>query len=181
MVDQLAPTGVEHVADIGAGMGAGVAVAARRAAHVWAIEPTPYMQRLLRLRTRALRLPVTVVDGAAEATGLNDVSIDAVMAVNTMHHWVDTSTAAAELARIVRPGGRLLLADEDFDDPGHPEHHKWGSMNNTNGEEHHHHFDMVGAEQMGELFAANGFTVTIAGKVDLVGRPTLMVAADKPV
>lgn len=182
LVDLIDPTPSEHIADIGAGVGAGVAVAARRAAHVWAVEPTPYMQRILRLRIRLLRLSATVVDGAAEATGLADGSVDAVMAVNTMHHWVSVEVAAGELARIMRPGARLVLADEDFDDPAHPDHEKWGSANHGDGiDDHgsHHHFDMVDAERMGELLTTSGLEVTTAGKVNLAGRPTIMVRATK--
>ncbi len=38
-----------------------------------------------------------VVDDSTEATGLPEKSMHAIMAVNTMHHWVDLDAACTEL------------------------------------------------------------------------------------
>ena len=65
-----------------------------------AVEPTPYMRRVLSVRRlgQRARSRIEVVDGAAEATGLADASVDAAWAVNSMHHWTDADAAVRELA-----------------------------------------------------------------------------------
>jgi SAM-dependent methyltransferase len=131
----------EHVVDIGAGMGAGTAVAANTGANVIAVEPTPFLRRVLSIRRLLLRgrSRVIVVDGAAEHLPLPDESIDAAWSVNAMHHWVDPAQAAQELARVVKPGGRVVLVDEDFLDPTHPEHEQFKDQHGGHGHGHSRH------------------------------------------
>lgn len=72
--------------------------------HVTAVEPSPGMRAAL-----AAALPgVTVLPGTAEGTGLPMASADAV-AVGQAWHWFDPPRAAAEMARVLRPGGVLAL------------------------------------------------------------------------
>ena len=42
---------------------------------------------------------------------LPDGSFDLVISSMSMHHWADVGAAAAELARVLRPGGRLCVYD----------------------------------------------------------------------
>jgi SAM-dependent methyltransferase len=178
VVARLAPAPGERVVDIGAGAGAGTVVAARRGAHVVAVEPTGYMRRVLGLRRLAqrARARIDVVDGAAESTGLDAGSVDAVWAVNSMHHWTDPDAAIRELARILRPGGRLVLADEDFDDPTHPDHEAFSERH----ADHSHHFEMVDPQSIAADLRAVGLDVTSAGKEPVAGAPTLLIEATVP-
>jgi ubiquinone/menaquinone biosynthesis C-methylase UbiE len=41
-------------------------------------------------------------------------SINIIVSTLSMHHWPDPATAAAELARVLRPGGRVLIYDFRF-------------------------------------------------------------------
>ena len=69
VVDLIDPEPGERLVDIGAGLGAGAVRAAAAGARVIAVEPTPFMRRVLVIR-RALsrhRADLEVVDGAAEA------------------------------------------------------------------------------------------------------------------
>ncbi len=68
---------------------------------VVAVEPDPDM---------ASRLPkgVEARTATAEATGLAAASVDAVV-VGDAWHWFDAEAAAAEVRRVLRPGGRLAL------------------------------------------------------------------------
>lgn len=170
----------EVVVDVGAGVGAGSVVAAKAAAKVVAVEPTPYMRRILRLRRRFVRAApgITVVDGAAEATGLEAESADAVFAVNTMHHWVDLDAGVRELYRILAPGGRAVLADEDFDDPTHPDYERFKDRHGDDGDSHG--FEMVDVQGIAETLDAAGLHVQQAEVVDLADRPVILIRAIKP-
>lgn len=165
----------ERGVDIGAGMGAAAISAASAGTHVIAVEPTPFMRRVLMVR-RALsrrRTNIEVADGAAERIPADDHSVDAIWAVNTMHHWVDVERGVAEIARVLRPKGRILLVDEDFTDPSHPDHARFGSDH----DDEHHGFTMVGAETMGDLLRAAGLTDVDTSNRHIAGRPVISVAA----
>ena len=112
----------ETVLDIGAGMGPATVVAARKGATVIAVDPSPMMRKMLsfrRLGQRA-RSRITVADGVAESLPAADSTIYAAWTVNAIHHWVDLEAAFDELARVLAPGGRIILLDEDFTHPDHP-------------------------------------------------------------
>ena len=173
VVDALSLRAGEHVVDIGAGVGAGASRAATHAGQVFAVEPTPYMRRILSLRSRTSRKPFAVVDGSAEATGLPDDSVHAVMAVNTMHHWTNIDDACSELARILRPGGRMLLVDENFEDPTHPDHERWTAMHEESG--HAHHFHMVDTGAIAAKLEEAGVPVTFHGERHIAGRPAWVI------
>jgi SAM-dependent methyltransferase len=168
----------ERVVDIGAGMGAGVVVAARRKATVVAVEPTTFLRRVLRVRRllQRNRTRIEVVDGTAESLPVADGTIDAIWAVNTMHHWVDVGRGVAEIGRVLRPGGRVVLVDEDFEDPSHPDHERFGS---DHGPEHHG-FTMVDAASMGAALSAVGLDEVDAAKRTVGSRPAIVIAARRP-
>ncbi len=195
VIDLVAPAEGERVVDIGAGMGPGTVLAASAGASVVAVEPTPFMRSIL--KTRGLfsrsRDRITVVDGGAEKIPTPDDSVDAVWAVNTMHHWVDPERAAAEIARVLRPGGRVVLVDENFADPTHPEYERFGSKHHAGGDDaddgdghhdhdhdDHHGFEMVDATRIGGLLETEGLTEVVAGTRTLAGRPVIAVTAAAP-
>ena len=173
-VELLAPAAGDRVVDIGAGMGAGTTVLARSGASVVAVEPTPFLRRVLSFR-RGLRRDrgrIEVVDGAAERLPLADGEATAVLAVNTMHHWVDLEQAVAEIARVLGPAGRAVLVDEDFDDPAHPDHDRFGSS----GDGHEHHgFTMVDGDRMATLLTSAGLDRVEASRRILDNRPVVAV------
>lgn len=121
VIAEIDPQPGTRLLDIGAGMGAGVVAAVERGAIVTAVDPTPYMRLILNVRRLwpGRGRAVTVLDGTAERLPVGDRSVDAIVAVNTMHHWQDLGAAAAEIARVLVAGGRALLVDEDFDHPDH--------------------------------------------------------------
>lgn len=174
MVD---PQAGERVLDIGAGVGAGATRAATSGAHVIAVEPTPLMRALLRARRLVGRgsRNIEVVDGAAESLPVADASVDAMWAVNTMHHWTDQERGATEIARALRPGGRVVLVDEDFTDPGHPDHDRFGSDDG-----HGHGFAPVDAGEMAGRLAAAGMIDVAASRQEVAGRPSVVVTARAP-
>ena len=58
-----------------------------------------------------------MTDGGA--LPLEDASVDAALANMFLHHCADPAAAIREMARIVRPGGRLVITDMDRHD------HEW--------------------------------------------------------
>jgi SAM-dependent methyltransferase len=102
-LDWLIPPGATDVLEIGAGTGILTRLLAERVPHVTAVEPDDRMRALLP------RMPgVEVLAGWAEALPAADASVDAVVAASAWH-WVDEERAVPEVARVLRPNGRLAL------------------------------------------------------------------------
>ena len=74
---------------------------------------TPEQVRLARVRVRQLGLEerIDLRQGSATATGLPDACCDVVTAVECAFHFDTRERFFAEAARLLRPGGRLVLAD----------------------------------------------------------------------
>jgi SAM-dependent methyltransferase len=103
-IDWLLPRGARQVLDLGAGTGKLTTRLAERGLDVVAVDPIPDMLEVLRAslpETRALL-------GTAEEIPLEDNSVDAVLVAQAWH-WVDPERAIPEVARVLRPGGRLGL------------------------------------------------------------------------
>ena len=91
------------VADIGAGTGISARLVADRGARVIAVEPGDGMRG-----AAAPHDNVTWVAGRADATGLRAQAIDAVLCAQSFH-WFSPPVVLPELARILKPGGRLAI------------------------------------------------------------------------
>ena len=177
VVTSIDPRPGERVVDLGSGMGSTTVVAARTGASVIAVDPTAYMRRILALRRRwqRHRAGITVVEGAAESVPVADGSVDALWTVNTIHHWTDRAAAARELARVMRPGGRVLLVDEDFDDPAHPFHERARGRHAR----HRHVFDEVDPAVLAASLVDAGFASARGERTTMAGRPVKMVRATR--
>lgn len=100
----------ERVLDVAAGNGNATLAAARRFARVTS---TDYVQHLLdkgALRAKAEGLEVTFQTADAENLPFDDASFDVVLSTFGVMFAPDAPRAAAELVRVVRPGGRVGLA-----------------------------------------------------------------------
>lgn len=98
----------EHIiADIGSGTGHSAEPFLENGNTVYAVEPNADMRRAA--EARLARYPgFRSVDGAAEATGLPDASVDVVLAAQAFH-WFDRVRAREEFRRILRTPGWLVL------------------------------------------------------------------------
>jgi ubiquinone/menaquinone biosynthesis C-methylase UbiE len=177
VITQLDVRADERVLDVGAGMGAGVVLAAQKGARVVAVDPTPFMRLVLRVRRlgQRARKRIEILDGAAEHLPVADASVDAAWSVNAMHHWGDLDAGIAELRRVMRRGGRVLLVDEDFDDPAHESHERFGARRRHR----EHEFAHVDPAVVGAKLDAAGFGVTTADKTVFGGQPAKLVRATK--
>ena len=109
----------EHVLDIGSGPGfLAVEMAAEVGpdGRVAGVEPSESMLDLARRRDRPPgAAPVDFQAGEATALPYPDGSFDAVTSTQVYEYVADMSTALAEAHRVLRPGGRVLILDTDWD------------------------------------------------------------------
>jgi ubiquinone/menaquinone biosynthesis C-methylase UbiE len=131
------------VADIGAGTGyfaLPMALAVQPGGRVFAVDTQPEMLRLLDIKLGAPLAPdnITLVEGKASATSLDDSTCDRVLAANIWHELKDHAAVLAEFARILKPGGSVAILDwrsdvparsaasprSDGDPPGPPMEHR---------------------------------------------------------
>jgi SAM-dependent methyltransferase len=99
------------VADLGAGTGKLTRVLVALGHRVTAVEPLDAMRAQLEEAVPG----VAVVSGNAESLPLEDASVDAVACAQSFH-WFDHAVALPEIARVLRPGGRLALVWNSRDD-----------------------------------------------------------------
>jgi ubiquinone/menaquinone biosynthesis C-methylase UbiE len=99
-----------RVLDVATGSGNAALAAARRGCEVVGVDYVPALLERGRLRARAEQLDVQFVEGDAENLGFAAASFDAVISIYGVMFAPDHHRAAAELARVCRPGGRIALA-----------------------------------------------------------------------
>ncbi len=109
--DEVAVSRDTRVLDLAAGTGKLTRRLVELGASVIAVEPVAAMRDQL-----ATVLPdIEVVDGSAEEIPVDDASVD-VVTVAQAFHWFDAPAAIAEIARVLRPGGRLTLLWNERDE-----------------------------------------------------------------
>jgi SAM-dependent methyltransferase len=97
-----------RVADIGSGTGIFSKLLLDNGNHVHAVEPNGAMRAEAEAALGG-HLRFTSVNGSAEATTLADHAFDLVTAAQAFH-WFEPGAARREFARILKPGGWVLIA-----------------------------------------------------------------------
>src|SRR5690349_10371870 len=110
LIEVAAPREREHVVDVGCGTGNAALLAAARGARVTGVDPAPRLLEVARERAQARRLDATFAVGHAAALPLGDGEADVVLSVFGVIFAPDPPAAAAELARVTAPGGRIVLS-----------------------------------------------------------------------
>lgn len=114
VIDRAALLVGESVLDLGTGTGAvaeQAAVAVGPSGRVIALDISPEMLAIARQRFTGLELGnATVREGRAESIPVDDDTIDCVLASLSMMYVIDRATAAREIARTLKPGGRFLAS-----------------------------------------------------------------------
>lgn len=101
-----------RVADLGCGEGYLTIEASRWASHVIAVDRSAsVLQRARELATRRKVSNITWKTGELEKLPLDDASVDVALLSQALHHAEDPARAISEAARIIVPGGRVLLLD----------------------------------------------------------------------
>lgn len=103
----------EQVLDLGTGTGAvaeKAALAVGPKGHVFAVDPSPEMLGLARQRANSASVRFSVAEGSAESIPAADGSFDVILASLSLMFVIDRAAAGREMARVLRPGGRLVAS-----------------------------------------------------------------------
>jgi SAM-dependent methyltransferase len=163
VVERAAPREGEHVVDVGCGTGNAALLAAERGARVTGVDPAQRLLDVAAEEAAARHLKADFVLGVAESMPLADGSADALISVFGSIFAREPQTAAAEMARVTAPEGRIVqsawipvgaifeaikvrreLVSKTTGEPPEPEPFPWHE-----------------AEALSELFALHGFEVSL--------------------
>jgi len=102
-----------RVADIGSGTGYLLPILARTFKQVVAVDPVPEMLDTARARCAREKLGnVTFRKGDLSRLPIPDDDVDLALAVLVLHHVPSPADALGELHRAIRPGGKLLIVEQ---------------------------------------------------------------------
>lgn len=96
--------------DLGCGTGQVAALVAPFAGRVIAVDDSAEMRAAARRRLEG-KENVEVRAGRLEALPIDDAQLDVALLFLVLHHLVDPGEALAEVARVLRPGGRAVVMD----------------------------------------------------------------------
>ena len=105
-----------RVLEIGAGTGLNAALYPASVESVVLAEPDPAMARKLRAKVAASALDAEVVEAPAESLPVEDASFDTVVSTMVLCTAGDPRAAVREIARVLRPDGRLLFCEHVLSD-----------------------------------------------------------------
>lgn len=103
------------VADIGTGTGFVIQGLAPLVRKVYGFDESPEMLAIAR-RNLAKFQNVELIEAPGHKLPMSDGSLDAVFANMYLHHVPDPAVAIAEMGRVLKPGGVLVLTDADEHD-----------------------------------------------------------------
>jgi ubiquinone/menaquinone biosynthesis C-methylase UbiE len=145
------PSGGERALDVGTGAGALAFALAPLVREVVGVDPVPELLQFARARA----LPNTeFVEGDGAELPFTDGAFDLAGTLRTLHHATQPERVVAELARVTRRGGRVLVIDQLApDDPALAAVlHEFETSRDPS------HTRLLTDEALRELFAANGLS-----------------------
>lgn len=107
VVVAVAPSAGLRVLDLGGGTGRLASRLAHAGAHPVVLDASGPMLR------RATRKSLPAVRGRAERLPFPDSCFERVAIVDALHHMTDLGRVAAEVARVLRPGGSAVILEPD--------------------------------------------------------------------
>lgn len=100
-----------RVLEIGGGSGLNFALYPSAATRIVALELSPRLLEMAKLRAGATDAPVALVRANAERIPLLDHSVDTIVMTWTLCSVGNVALALREMRRVLQPGGRLLFAE----------------------------------------------------------------------
>ena len=164
-----------RILDVGCGTGvfASRIRSALPGARVWGVDLVAGMLNKGRARWKDQADRLAPVQGDSERLPFAEGSFDVVTCANSFHHYPRQDRAVAEMRRVLKPGGRLMLIDGYRDAP-------WGwfiydvCVATVEGAVHH-----ASSRRFRDLFAQAGFA-EVAQKVYRGPAPFLLTEAVAP-
>jgi SAM-dependent methyltransferase len=100
-----------RVLDVGCGDGALACAAALRGAQVTGVDPDPAMLAAARSRAARVGVEATFLEGQTERLPFPDAAFDVAAAITVLCFVSDAPSAMREMARVLRPGGSLVIGE----------------------------------------------------------------------
>lgn len=112
----LDPQPGQHLLDVGSGLGDVTCALARRVGpqgRAVGVDPSATMRAEAQRRSDALGLAVEYRDGRAEQLPFPDAAFDGCRADRVLMYLSDPARAVAEMTRVLRPGGTMVVGEVD--------------------------------------------------------------------
>ena len=100
-----------RVLEIGIGSGLNLPFYGNSVRQIIGIEPSAKLLHMARAASRRTSMPLSLIEGSAEAIPIDDRSIDTVVTTWTMCSIPVLEGAIQEMRRVLKPGGRLLFVE----------------------------------------------------------------------
>jgi ubiquinone/menaquinone biosynthesis C-methylase UbiE len=101
-----------EVLEVGIGTGLNLPFYSRNVHRVYAVEPSPELQKMARTRMADQAVKVEILPQSAEETlPLSDKSIDTVVITWTLCSIADAPRALQQMNRVLKPSGRLIFVE----------------------------------------------------------------------
>ena len=102
---------VGRLVDVGTGTGRMIELLGPAAAQAIGIDKSSEMLRLARVKLEAAGIPSSLRQADMYALPLADAAADSIVIHQVLHYAQSPAAALGEAARVLRPGGRLLVVD----------------------------------------------------------------------
>jgi SAM-dependent methyltransferase len=100
----------ERVLDLGCGTGNAALLAAERSGEVTGVDPASRLLEIARARAAREGKKLTFRHGEAASLPMDDSAVDVILSVFALIFVPDPDAAAAEMSRVLAPGGRIVLS-----------------------------------------------------------------------
>ena len=105
-----------HVLELGSGLGSTLDLYSHEITSLTTVDPNRALNARVRRRMRHLPFPTDVREGVAEQLPVKSAAFDTVVCAFSLGAVLDAPAALAEVRRVLKPGGRLLLAELVLDE-----------------------------------------------------------------